>query len=144
MKTVIRARRGLSILPALVSLLIVSAPPAFASGEAQRVDHFEAPVPATVAEAATVLDGRLAEMKAFYAAEDWNGVHEMSYHLEAALERLRLDEAVDAAELEAAAATLERVHIASEEADEAVLDADFPKLEAGLRALAKKATASAK
>jgi hypothetical protein len=139
-------------IPALVSLAVLAggltvAMPAFASAPleaaGERVQHYEAAVPDTVAEAAAVLADKTAVLVAAYEAGDWNGVHEASYPLEAALERLRQSGGVDAQELETAAATLERVHLASEEEDKATLDADVPALETQLRALADAARAAA-
>jgi hypothetical protein len=138
-------------VPVLVSLIVgagglTAAMPALASAPleaaGERVQHYEAAVPDTVVEAAAVLSDKTAVLVSAYEAGDWNSVHEASYPLEAALERLRQSGGVDAQALETAAATLERVHLASEEEDKATLDADVPVLETQLHALAEAARAA--
>jgi hypothetical protein len=107
-----------------------------------RVDHYEVVVPHTVEEAVAILGDRTDTLVSAWRSDDWAGVHEASYPLEGALERLRQSDSVDAQELATAAATLERVHLASEAEDTAVLDTDVPVLETQLRALAESAAAA--
>lgn len=104
---------SLAILPALAICLAT----ATASLASDRVQHYEAKSAATLEEAvahfaeynaelASVLERKTLE------AADLEAVHEITYTLENALERMRQD----MAEL---ADTLEALHLASEDHDEA-------------------------
>lgn len=81
----------------------------------ERPDHFEGKASATVAEALTNLREHHPQLQALLAkdnldARDLYQVHQLTYTLENALERL-------ASELERSAEMLENVHVASENND---------------------------
>ena len=101
------------ILAATLALVPLSTP-AWASGAGERGAHFEGKPSATLAQAVanfneynlklkTILDGKLTDA-------DMAEVHQLTYTLENALEKIN-------EEMSALAGTLEEVHLASEKLD---------------------------
>ncbi|MCG6657879.1 hypothetical protein HOP52_08935 [Halomonas campisalis] len=94
--------------------LLAAAPFALAD-EHSRIDHFEALPSETLVQAVANFTSHNAHLAAILEQEtlsmdDLNAVHELTYTLEVALEKLHTD-------LAALADTLEEVHIASETGD---------------------------
>lgn len=84
--------------------------------DAQRIDHYEALPAESLEQALTNLDSHGRELAALIAkgtldTEDMVKIHELTYTLENALERLRN-------ELEQTADVLEEVHLGSETMDQ--------------------------
>lgn len=101
--------------------LVLSANVVLASDDVQRISHYE-PLPAeSLEQALTNLNSHGRELAALVAkgtldSEDMVKIHELTYTLENALERLR-------EELEETADVLEEVHLGSETMDQSrVLD----------------------
>lgn len=97
----------------------------------ERPQHYEAAEPASWEEALAILEEKGAEMKAAYAAKDYQTMHELSYALEAAAEYL--DE--QAGELVEA---VEEVHHATEDGEHKELTKVFPEFEDRLNHVAGK------
>lgn len=86
--------------------------------EAERPDHYEGEPAASMEQALANLGEYNARLEALLAEDevDLHTVHELSYTLENALQRIQ-------AELQEAAVALEDVHVASENADAATVKA---------------------
>ena len=103
-----------SLILAATLALVPFSTPAWASGAGERAAHFEGKPSATLAKAVanfneynlklkTILDGKLTDA-------DMAEVHQLTYTLENALEKIN-------EEMSALAGTLEEVHLASEKLD---------------------------
>ncbi len=103
-----------SLILAATLALVPFSTPAWASGAGERGAHFEGKPPATLAQAVAdfneynlklkaILDGKLTDA-------DMAEVHQLTYTLENALEKIN-------EEMSALAGTLEEVHLASEKLD---------------------------
>lgn len=106
--------KSLLFVPALV-LGLAAATPSLAS---DRVEHYGAKSAATLEEAVanfTEYNDKLAAILELEGIEgtDLEAIHELTYTLENALERMRED-------MDGLAETLEALHLASEDHDEAV------------------------
>ena len=96
-------------------LLLVSAHSAASDGTAERADHFKGLPADTLAEALTNLSEYNAVLASILAENqlgprELHNVHELTYTLENALQRLMI-------ELNGLADTLEEIHLASERND---------------------------
>jgi len=108
------SRTSLAVVPALILGLAV----ATASLANDRVEHYEAKSTATLEEAVANFAEYNDKLAAILEQEglegaDFEAIHELTYTLENALERMREDMA-------GLADTLETLHLASEDHDEAV------------------------
>jgi len=108
------SRKPLALVPALALGLAA----ATASLASDRVEHYEAKSAATLEEAVANFAAYNDELAAVLEretleAKDLEAIHEITYTLENALERMRQDMTV-------LAETLEALHLASEDHNEAV------------------------
>lgn len=119
---------------ALFAFLTAVAAPAFANEEgkdhAGRDKHYEVEAPKTTADALAMLDGKIKEIEGAYKKNELEGIHERSYYLEAAVDKLREDandktreNAVDTLDEQ-----VQAMHYASENGKHDQVKADLPKL----------------
>jgi vacuolar-type H+-ATPase subunit I/STV1 len=103
-----------SLIALAVVLVLTLAPSAFASGPGERYDHFKGKVSETLPEAVQNFSEYNTKLEAILNREiDDNAlheVHELTYTLENALQKIN-------EELAALAEKLEEVHVASERMD---------------------------
>lgn len=100
----------------------------------ERVDHYEAEDIKTPEEAKKTLDEKNAEIAKILEAEKLSGsdlekIHEISYSLEDAIDKLIAEKAGAPAQLEAIDEAIQAVHYASENHEEAKVREWFAKLE---------------
>lgn len=119
-----------SLLTVLLACGFLLGGSAIASGESEgehdneRAEHFEGEAAADIAEARANLAAANAELRELLSQDELSSadmarVHEISYTMENAIQRVQTD-------LEEAAVALEEVHLASEEMDRETVNRQAP------------------
>lgn len=101
-------------------------------------EHYKAVEVTSVEHAKEVLNEKTAAIGEVLTKEgeleflDMEGIHEVTYSLEAAVDKLRDEKAMDMAQVEAIDEAVQAMHFASENQEENVLREWFPKLESAI------------
>lgn len=138
MKKIIPVLAGFVLATALVpSVKAEDMPPA----GAERIHHYEGDVMENAEAATKALHAKVAEIDEILKADklevaQLEHIHEISYTLENAIDKLRAEKAGDEATLDTIDEAIQAVHFASENHEEAKVREWFARLKAGVETLA--------
>lgn len=102
--------------------------------EAERVEHYHVEAPATTQAAKKLLSDKIAAVSTILSQEKLDDaaletVHKESYSLEAAVDALRTDKAIEEAALDSVDEAVQALHYASENHEEAKVRTWFSTLQ---------------
>lgn len=118
-----------AVAPEVVEDAVLQAAAAHGT-DGERVEHMTVEPPEDLADAAAMLRDNLDVAETAYKAGDLSAIHEASYHLEAAVERMEAEETLRGDALSRLKGTVEGVHHASEDNDPARLATHMEELRA--------------